>query len=91
MLPVLLTLTFPPPDWAIPVMVNGSAAFTSEISPLVVFVALKLCTVLVPFSVVPPAELVVSSAALIAPRARFGDGAVGEQPDVGSAGVDRAD
>src|SRR5437588_799142 len=41
------------------VMVSGLAVLVRETSPLVVLVALNVPTVLAPFRVVPPAELVV--------------------------------
>ncbi len=59
-LPVLLTETAPVPDWVTPVMVNGAAVFTKEITPAPLFEPLKLVTVFALPKVVPVAELVVS-------------------------------
>ena len=57
--PVLLTL-MPPPLSLMPVIVSGLAVSLRLIAPLVALVALKLPTVLAPFSVWPLVELVVS-------------------------------
>src|SRR5207302_7761477 len=65
--PVLFTVTLPPPLSLILVSVSGAAVFVRLTFPLVVFVALKLPTVLAPFSAVPPTELVDNSAPLIVP------------------------
>ena len=66
--PVLLTVTFPAALCVIPVRVNA-AVFVNAILPLLVFVALKLETVLAAFKVVPPTELVVKRAPLNSPAA----------------------
>jgi len=66
--PVLFTETFPPPVSLIPVIVNGAAVLINAMLPLVVFVPLKLVTVLAPFNVIPPTELAVSNAPPIAPE-----------------------
>src|SRR5271170_2116734 len=58
--PVLFTTTLPPPVSLMPVIVSGAAVLLMPMFPLVVLVALKLDTVLAPFSVAPPTELVVS-------------------------------
>src|SRR5271170_7439764 len=58
--PVLFTTTLPPPVSLMPVIVSGAAVLISAMFPLVVLVALKAPTVLAPFSVAPPTELVVS-------------------------------
>ena len=66
--PVFVTATLPVPLLCvIPVTVNVLAVLVNEISPLVAFVAFKLLTVLAPFNVVPPIELVVNKFVLIAP------------------------
>src|SRR5277367_5703056 len=58
--PALTTTTLPPPVSLMPVIVSGAAVLISAMFPLVVLVALKAPTVLAPFSVAPPTELVVS-------------------------------
>src|SRR5262249_37370931 len=69
--PVLFTVTLPPPAWLIPVTVRVIAVLVREMLPTVVLwavmVAGKLVTALLPPSVVPPAELVVSRPPVIAP------------------------
>ena len=59
-MPVLLTDTAPVPVCEIPVIVNGAAVFTKEITPAPLFEPLKLVTVFALPKVVPVAELVVS-------------------------------
>ena len=66
MLPVLFTETAPVPVCEIPVIVNADP-FVREITPVPLFAALKLVTVLAFPKVVPVAELVVSNAPLIKP------------------------
>ncbi len=59
-LPVLLTDTAPVPVCEMPVIANGAAVFTKEITPAPLFEPLKLVTVFALPKVVPVAELVVS-------------------------------
>ena len=66
-LPVLVTLTLPPPDWLIPAMASVLAVFVRAMFPLVLLVALKVPTTLAAFRVIPVVAVVVSEEAVIAP------------------------
>ncbi len=64
---VSVMVTLPPPDWLTPVTVTGVATSLNDTLPLVVLVALKLVTLLLPFNVWPPTDDVVNNAPDIIP------------------------
>ena len=64
--PVLVTLTLPPPVCAMPLTINAEP-LVNVISPLVVFVAAKPKILLLLFRPVPPTDDVVKAFPLIAP------------------------